>query len=161
MPSEYPQSQTQSDSDFSANSEEPTKKKKILKATKKIDLERNIFPNAGKRTGKMILLDYKQLTEKYLRKWGLNMQRFLFYYPEILTSNYSGSSFSAFFPSLTGGERDKYTKFFSFIYEKILRKRYLLVELRTGKMTDMKSYIKVKNSQLMYFSDHMKLSQMR
>jgi len=69
-----------------------------------------------------------------------------------MESNCSGLSLSEYF-TVNEGNR-KMSLLFMKLFEKYLRKRYMVVAMKKGKMTDVKNYIGCKNRQLMYFSSY-------
>ena len=102
----------------------------------------------------MMFAKYSKYISKKCKQYDINYRHFKKHYKSFEDKITGPQELTKVFKSEVEGETTKVMKkLFHYLFNKLLRKNYLIYSLKVGKMKQMEPYIRKKNTQLLYFAD--------
>lgn len=148
-------------SSFSSPQTQPDKKDRKSSEPKsakqsRSGLLKNNFPNIVRRVVKMMTGECRPAIEAFFRKLGrsydLRVEDLMDFCQKILRNNCSGRNFGKMLSSTNVEPKEKRVRsIFVKQFLQILRRRYILLSVKGGRMKELESYTESKNTEIMYF----------
>lgn len=115
---------------------------------------KNLAGNITKTVTRIILKNYEPQLAKAFVKFGIKPKEFYKFFKKMQKKIKGPTSMVELF-KIEGikPEEMRMKALFTSAFTKIIRKRYLLHSLKKGKMQDLETYIRWKNTRLQYFPD--------